>query len=633
MPRTSYRKGRHFAHPAQTSALILRPGERVTPDWRPDELPSLDGVIELAYDHETTGLAWMPPKRDYVVGTAIAYRRPGDKTITSHYFGIRHEGGGNIPEERWREWHQRELRGKRLVTANGKYDVHVSINTDLDLEACGAEITDVQHSAALLDDYRREFSLEVLAQHYLGAGKAEYGIDKSRMKHYHVADVEEYAKMDAQRTLELRECFLRMLRQEDLLEVQKIEDDCIYPTVEMEGNGALLDEELLDQWVIEAEQDMLRLISEIHDEAGVRIEVSAPKDIEFLFERLGLQVPPSFAADVLKSYEHPTIKKLHAARQIWSLSTKFLLKYQSEVKKWGRLYYGLNQLKSDNEGDSKGTVSGRYSSSGIQIVPPPNKVVVGVNIQQVSNVKKQIARYGNKKYLIRKLFKPAPGKLWLSSDARQIEYRIFAHYANNAAIIRAYEEDPYVDFHMRVKNMLDSVRVLTRDRTKDVNFALIYGAGIEKMTRMVLGIPDSVRVTPAQIRELEAIREAYFQMMPEVPRLLKHASHLAKTRGYVRTVTGRRARFVDGQFAHAAFNRVDQGSGADINKRKVREVYDERKRLGLTMRISLHDELDADCPDEESMREVAKILDRQTTPMKVPILWDTHVGPTWADAK
>ena len=49
------------------------------------------------------------------------------------------------------------------------------------------------------------------------------------------------------------------------------------------------------------------------------------------------------------------------------------------------------------------------------------------------------------------------------------------------------------------------------------------------------------------------------------------------------------------------------------------------------MRFTVHDDLDGDCPDEESARMVGEILNRQTTELRVPILWDVKIGKNWAE--
>lgn len=606
-------------------SLLDNPGPRTQDSYTLPELPVLNDVDEVGYDTEGTGLMWW--EGDYVVGAAVAYRRRGSPRIETLYAPLRHKQGPNIPVDKFQRWAKEQLGGKKLVTLNGRYDVHMSKVDLFDPEVIGCSITDVGHSAALLDDHRTSFSLENISMEYLGEGKDDGGIDKLKMVEYHASQVEHYGRTDARLTLENRERMLPLLADQDLMEVQGLEDRLIYAVVAMEENGVNLDADLLKKYVRQSEQELNRLIYQMHDALGFKVNPTGRADCDALFDKIGLPRPEiweyyagqkirkvSYEHDALAPINHPTVALLRRARDVKSLRAKFIVRYWNELKKWGVLRYALHQLASDDGG----TVSGRFSSSGLV------KNVCGVNIQQVSNVKKQIARYKSDSYIIRKLFIPRNGRMWIAADAKQIEYRLFAHYAKNPAILRAYKEDPNTDFHNKVMEIFHQVKPsLTRERAKDINFALIYGAGLEKMAEMM-------KVTEG---EADEIRTIYFSLMPEVKDLLHRAARKAKEVGYVKTIMGRRARFPGGQFSHKAFNRVVQGGAADIAKKKTVELHDLRKELDLIMYFVVHDEMDGDVPDEEAGRKVAEVLDRQTTDLLVPILWDTHTGKNWAEAK
>src|SRR6185503_16596300 len=96
----------------------------------------------------------------------------------------------------------------------------------------------------------------------------------------------------------------------------------------------------------------------------------------------------------------------------------------------------LRAVKDDSmDAGEAGTVTGRFSSTEIA-------KDVGVDIQQRIKVAKQRVAWGfdedenthdDEIYLIRKLRVPASG-LWLSADARQIEYRLFANEVDSPKI-------------------------------------------------------------------------------------------------------------------------------------------------------------------------------------------------------
>jgi DNA polymerase I-like protein with 3'-5' exonuclease and polymerase domains len=82
---------------------------------------------------------------------------------------------------------------------------------------------------------------------------------------------------------------------------------------------------------------------------------------------------------------------------------------------------------------------------------------------------------------------------------------------------------------------------------------------------------------------------------------------------------------------HKALNSIIQGSAGDIMKRKTIEAYKARKRFGLTLRLTVHDELCGDLPDEEQSRRLNDLLNEQSFDTKVPIFWDMSTGANWAE--
>ena len=85
---------------------------------------------------------------------------------------------------------------------------------------------------------------------------------------------------------------------------------------------------------------------------------------------------------------------------------------------------------------------------------------------------------------------------------------------------------------------------------------------------------------------------------------------------------------------YSALNRAVSGGAADINKKKTLAVYRERKRIGFTMRMTIHDEMTGDLEkDPRSKQMLQEVLDRQDVPLKVPILWDVATGKNWAECK
>lgn len=116
--------------------------------------------------------------------------------------------------------------------------------------------------------------------------------------------------------------------------------------------------------------------------------------------------------------------------------------------------------------------------------------------------------------------------------------------------------------------------------------------------------------------------------------LLATAERLARNRGYVRTLTGRRRRYAPGnqrgERYYSAFNACGQGTAADLMKLKLRQLYGQRKELGLKLRTTVHDEVNGTIQyPPDAFPKFCEAMAVQNLPMVLPIVWKSKVGHTW----
>lgn len=559
---------------------------------------------------------------------------------TTGYLPFAHKGGGNLDDGVFDRWAKVELRDIHINFFNAPYDLHNFYEAGLDLEAQGCTVSDVGLSAALLDDHRRRSRLEDIAQDYLKEGKIP-GLDPARIAEYHAGDVEVYARQDSLIVHKLKKHFKPLLEEQGLTRVQKIEDDCIFATCEMERNGYPVDEEKLDLWLKQSERDYVQCLLELHKVCGFRVNPKSNPDLNRVFEKFDIPLPRydelgdkrrfgkvCFEKRYIESIDHPAVRLIRRAKRLAGVRSKYLIPYSECFKKFGKFIYSLHQLRVDNNDEGEvGTVSGRYSSSAY------GKTRDGVNAQQVAGKKHQ---HSTKEevdwpYKPKELFIAENGQLVLSGDADQIEYRVFTHFGKPAAVLAEYERDPHTNFHKIIHKMILDFREITYELTKDCNFAGLFGAGPNKfawMLKMNNPWPDG-RATPAA----KKLYNLYHNTLPEAKSLHKEAMRVAEERGYVKTLLGRRARFPDKMFVNAAINRVVQGTAADEMKLKLIELRKERKYTGFKLRLTVHDEVCGDVPDKEAAMRVSEVLNRQLLPTRVPLLWTVGIGPNWNDAK
>jgi DNA polymerase I-like protein with 3'-5' exonuclease and polymerase domains len=600
-------------------------------DWRPSDPPLIasKGIKKIYADYETNGVDRMKS-----VPVGIAVKVPGEP---SGYYPWAHQGGGNLCPEAMKRWHQHELRDVEVVNLNTKFEVHMSANNGTDLREQGCRFRDVAHHAALLDDHWRDFSLDGIAEKWLGRGKVKkeggFRIEGKDIWKYPAGMVAPYACTDVDLVEDLDAVMQLELEDEDLIRVADLESDVIPVAVEMERNGAPLDVEKLERWRAEAEEERQDLLYKLYKATGMQINPDSGPDMVKLFKKAGLQDEwgytakgaPSFTDVVMRAAaaKSPLVADARQAGKLADLLSKYLNKYGEAVGDDGVLRYNLYQLMT-GEG---GTVSGRFASAA-------------VNIQQVMANEKQIREYGSDKYLIRRLFVPGKGAAgWLSVDASQIEYRLFAHYAKDPAIMAVYRaaprqeefggkmvwvSGPLADFHIVVMKLLQRVRPdFDRKRVKNVNFAMLFGAGIAKIAEML-------ECTEQQAREF---REIYFRMFPSVRPLINTAMKKAETVGVIKTLLGRRSRFIDGERAHKALNAAIQGSAADLNKLMLVELYKNRKQLEVLMRFTVHDSSENDYYNPDKLPQIQEMFNQQLHETRVPILWQMEAGPNWGDVK
>jgi DNA polymerase I-like protein with 3'-5' exonuclease and polymerase domains len=603
------------------------------------EWPDLSAVEELGFDTETTGRDLYG--KDVPVGFSVYASEPGIEK--SWYFPFDHAQGSNLDPDKCRAWARDNLASKKLVMSEAKFDLHMMRKWGVDLEKLGVKPEDAQFDCALLDSRRRSYRLEDMASDFLGLHKVMLpaGLKICEMS---PADVDWYARTDAELALKLKRHFAPKIAAEELGSVRKLENDLIWSTCHMEREGLVVDVERLEYVRRQCVARYQWYVLQLEGLLGWRCIPTKRAHMELMYRKLGLQVNrtnptqrhadgmASFTVEEMEKYWHPKwvpperallpVKLATQAIQVDSFRSKFADKYALATGPDGVIRFRLHQLKAesgdgDEGGSQKGTVTGRYSASGGSGKDGARK---GFNPQQIYKVKEQAAVEAISDLLIREVFPAPEGMKFWTADASQIEYRIFGHYANSPSVTQVYQRDPWADFHDVVAEMTGT----DRDRVaKHANFAALFGAGLDKFAYMI----------DMSVSEARPIYKHYHRMFPEIRPLHEDAMALAERRGYIKTLLGRRRRFgkgVDDKY-HAALNAAIQGTAGDINKLTVLDLYNNREDLGIDLRLTFHDE-ELGYGALETERECLKLwefLNEQRLKTSVPILWNLSVGKDW----
>lgn len=203
-------------------------------------------------------------------------------------------------------------------------------------------------------------------------------------------------------------------------------------------------------------------------------------------------------------------------------------------------------------------------------------------------------------FVVRGCFKPRDGYSFISLDYSQMEYRMLADYANEKDVIRRVMEG--ADFHQVTADMFG----VSRKQAKTINFACLYGAGVDKLSTM-LGTTK---------HEASRLRDRYFMALPNVERLIDDVISTGKSRGFVQNWYGRKM-YAQKEFCYALPNHLIQGGGADVVKLAMIEVEKELRGSDIHMVLQVHDQLVFEYPtgmDNTKLKRVKEIMENTYVP-------------------
>lgn len=399
----------------------------------------------------------------------------------------------------------------------------------------------------------------------------------------------------------------------------EIEMPLVFTLYDMEQAGIQVEAEELKDYGDRLGSQIAALEQEIYALAGEVFNINSPKQLGvILFEKMGLpggkktKTGYSTAADVLEKLapETPVVDKILEYRQLSKLKSTYADGLANYIRTDGRIHGKFNQTI---------TATGRISSTE-------------PNLQNIP-VRMELGR------LIRKVFVPKEGYVFLDADYSQIELRILAHCSGDEQLIRAYREAQ--DIHRMTASQVfhipfDEVTELQRRNAKAVNFGIVYGISS-------FGLSQDLSITR---KEAAQYIDRYFETYPGIKQFLDEQVEHAKENGYVVTLFGRRrpvpelksSNFMQRSFGErVAMNAPIQGTAADIIKIAMIGVNRELHARGLKSRLLLqvHDELLIETHLEEvaEVTEILKTQMEQATELKVPLIAEVHSGQSWYEAK
>ena len=403
---------------------------------------------------------------------------------------------------------------------------------------------------------------------------------------------------------------------------REIEAPLIEVLANMEYTGVKLDTAQLKEYSNLLGGELAQIEAQAIELAGESINLSSPKQVGILlYEKL--QLNPKVKKSAKGSYPtdeetlnemlnlHPIVGKILEYRGIKKLISTYTDALPGLINPATRkIHTTFNQSL---------TATGRLSSTN------PNLQNIPIRTQRGRE--------------IRKAFIPsAPDGFIVSADYSQIELRLMAHMSGDPHLIEAFNRG--MDIHTATaakvfKVTEDEVTKEQRSQAKTANFGIIYGIS-------AFGLSQRLGMSRTDSKNLI---EEYFRSYPKVKEYMNNMIAMAKEKGYVETIYGRKRFLPDINSRNAvvrsfsernAINAPLQGSAADIIKVAMTNVYRrlQEERLQSKMVLQVHDELVFDVIASE-VEQICTIVTQEmenVIKLSIPLVAECDKGANWLQA-
>lgn len=448
---------------------------------------------------------------------------------------------------------------------------------------------------------------------YLGKLTCEQMIKEDEKK------VVDYACYEAYIAWKSKEVLESNLKEKGMYELyENIEMPLVFVLYDMEKEGIRADGDKLKEYSRELAVSINKIEKRIYEEAGEEFNINSPKQLGVvLFEKLQLpnekktKTGYSTSAEVLDKLapDHPIVADVLEYRQLSKLKSTYADGLINFIEQDGKIHTTFNQTI---------TATGRLSSTDPNLQNIPIRIELGK--------------------LIRKVFLPEEGHLFVDSDYSQIELRVLAHLSDDEKLIAAFKNGQ--DIHRSTASLVfdtpfDEVTDIQRRNAKAVNFGIVYGIS-------AFGLANDLNIGR---KEAQAYIDSYFEKYPKIKAFLDKTVSEAKEKGYIKTMFGRirpipelsSSNFMQRQFGErVAMNSPIQGTAADIIKIAMIRVHDRllKENLKSKLILQVHDELLIETAEDEK-EYVIELLEEEmhkAADLKVSMEVGTECGYDWYDA-
>jgi DNA polymerase-1 len=579
-------------------------------------IEKLSGLKEFCFDTETTGLI---AREAELVGMSFSF-------LSHEAFYI------PVPKEREAAMIIMNMlsqvfanKGIKKIGQNLKFDIQMLMNYKVPVEG---ELFDTMIAHYLIQPDLKH-NLEYLSEIYLGYKMVPIedligpkGPHQKNMRDIEVGIIKEYAGEDADITWQLYGRLKDEIDKKGLrILSETIEMPLIRVLAEMENAGFTISDENLKAYSVVLKNELIGIENSIFDLAGMKFNINSPRQLgEVLFERLQI----SDGAQKTKTKQYSTGEEILLKIADKHPIINLILDYRALLKLLNTYVDALPKLidkktvKIHTSFDQAWVSTGRLSSRN------PNLQNIPIRDERGKE--------------IRKAFIPSSDKhILLSADYSQIELRLMAHLSQDENMLAAFDNN--ADIHVSTAAKIfkvteEEVTSSMRSKAKTANFGIIYGISS-------FGLSQRLNISRSEANELI---QGYFRSFPRVKDYMENSIKIAREKGFVETIMGRRRFLPDIHSSNAvvrgvaernAINAPIQGSAADIIKLAMVNLQNKiRYKYNSALILQVHDELILDVLIDEldEIRAIVKQEMEQVMKLRVPLVVDIGVGRNWMEA-
>ncbi|CAG9559847.1 unnamed protein product [Danaus chrysippus] len=394
------------------------------------------------------------------------------------------------------------------------------------------------------------------------------------------------------------------------IQVCKILGDCEY-------HGITVDKDLVSRFLIDVKNSQEILQKKAFKICGYHFNFNSSKDVAKV---LGLYKGRKISTrkSVLSAHNSPMSSIIIYWRKLNSILTKSLY----PITEQACVYTEDNRISPSY---TMYTCTGRVSMHEPNLQNLPRKFTIPSNYLCDNESCGDVIEFN-----CRKIFKAAPGYVFISADYCQLEMRILTHFSKDVTLTRIMGSD--VDVFKSIaaswsgvpENEVDDD---LRHKAKQLCYGILYGMGNRTLSQHL------------NVTELEAayFMDMFYKTYPSIKVFTASLIEECRKKGYVETLMKRRRYLphinssVPAKRSAAerqAVNTTIQGSAADIAKSAMCSI---QQASSSRLILQMHDELIYEVPiiNKQDFIITLKKSMENTVRLNVPLPVKIKCGQTW----